>query len=375
MTKAPKGRAGKTIDLILEYSSDTCSDDRGRELRSILWNTIEDPMQIESSGRLSFSSRPRVEARVIADSLESVTNGMFNPEALEHLQRLDETSIFFPWKHLVMALSAIYSGSEDVQAFIDRIPQGTPPARLRPVLLRIAGLDTDAPLSSQEEAHSRRVLRASDSITEALDGLTACLAGGNEDAFADGAALAVKDMLSVDSERALQVAVWALATAFDLDFSVSVLIKRLGLVLPPSEVQRLLALALLHEAPDISLLAWIRSLRLYVSHGDAEPLEVQERLRFIGEIAILARDSSEAPDLPGDQDYLVSLQALSNQMLSETRHAMPGMVLPEQTENDVFDFLVSFADGEGLSPEPQSRHPNGKSPVESPIQFELFDMN
>jgi hypothetical protein len=372
MTKAPKRRAGKTIDLILEYFSDTCSDDRSRELRTILWNTIVDPTQLESSGRLSFDSRARTEARVVSDSLESVTNGMFNPEALEGLHALDETSIFYPWKHLVLALSAIYSGSEDMQACIDRIPQGTPPERLKPVLCRIAQLDTATRLSSQEEVHSQRVLRSSDSIGEALDGLAACVAGGNEDAFADGAALAVKDILAVDSELALQVAAWAFAKAFDLDLSVAVLVKRLGLVLPPSEVQRLLALALLPEAPEISLLAWIRSLRLYIGHGDAEPLEVRERLRLIGEIAPLARDALETTDLPADRDYMVSLEALSCQMLSEMKHAVSGMEFPAQSEDDVFDLLVSFADSDGVPRDSQSRPPAGICPPDPPVQFELF---
>ncbi len=385
MTKAPKARPGKIIDLILEFFNGTCTADRRAQVRTSLWNTIEDPAGIEALQRLSYSSQARIEARTVLDSLESVTNGMFNPEALESLEKLDANSIFYPWKLLIEALSAVYSRASDTEEHIARIPPGTPPAKLGKVLRRIAGLDTSTKLSPMEEAHCQKVLRGNNSIMEVLDNLAGCLESGNEDAFADGTALAVKDVLLVDSAVALRVAAWAFDRALDLDFSVAVLVKRLSMVLPASEVQRLLALALLPEDPDLSLLAWIRSLLCYVNNGDAANVGVQERLRLIGEVASLAAETTRASQSGGDHDYLLSLEALTARMMSEIGHALPDLALPEWSESCVFDNLASLpgtlvqttlpSPFPALIQESKRRGAKMKPPKEMPAQFDLFDMN
>ncbi len=79
------------------------------------------------------SAAPSSPLWALVDSFDAVTNGMTNPDAAERLAEIEEEA-FLPWKSLVAALRAFYA--DDAAALIDaldRIPDKSPPAALKPL--------------------------------------------------------------------------------------------------------------------------------------------------------------------------------------------------------------------------------------------------
>jgi len=91
---------------------------------------------------------------VLADAFDAATNGMAMHEAAARLSEIDEEA-FVPWKSLVRAIAALYA--EDpaaLEAAVDRIAPGTPPAALVPLFRAWLALDLDGCAAELTEASS-----------------------------------------------------------------------------------------------------------------------------------------------------------------------------------------------------------------------------
>ncbi len=153
------------------------------------------------------------EAVSVMDALESVTNGMEDPDALERMEAVSCDSPLAPWADLVRALRAFYAGEHDrMKRLLGRIPRSEAPRRIERVLLLLAGEDVPREsLGRVEKDLVRDILGEDRLLTETLAEVEHAPDAGREETFSDSAAFLARELYAADPVSSKRLFLWALA--------------------------------------------------------------------------------------------------------------------------------------------------------------------
>ncbi len=373
------GRASTLEKLFISLSQTKRGSPAYREKLGEIRASLSDPRIPTCFTVLSADCTAVAEAYAVSDALESVTNGMYDPEALAGIAEIGEDSPLYYWQRLVYALIAFYQGDRDnMHQLLEEIPDGFPPDRLKRVLFHLTGVRQIAEPSKEQRELIRKVEEDHSFIRSAVTQLKEYLEDGMEETFAETAALLVKDLAFTRSEAAKRLALTCMQAAGE--DTLSLFVEQLPLIFGEAEGNRLVALALMRESPDVSILFWIRLILRCLIKDDLSHETVEAHLSIVGDLA--ARLLDELPEEEaGEQDYdsyFERLALLTRKLEDELRRRFPS---EEGSTADPLQVplrrLAEFSLG--------SEHREVKAPAErksgkrqnrvadrNPVQLELF---
>ncbi len=334
------------------------------------------------------------ESIIVSDALESVTNGMYNPEILNRLQEIDSASPFYPWRSAVMAILAFYQSDRDnMLQLLEQLPDASPPAGLKPVLFNLCRIDTEKQLGAAatrlvDEVREDRVF-----LLSAIEQLEEYLETGLDEAFSETAMLLVQDLLSSYPQAARRLALWSMQTAAEQEFDLSFYLGRFKVMFGEVEGLRLTALALQSVEPDISLLFWLRYSIGHLSSGLVDQTELAALLSLIADIVHRLQHDGTYTQLVENVEYSKGLGSLVRKLYDEVQRHIPELQQPLQRlfespapPTDTYGWLqllidLQIADTEEYEPEEKGSTEAAVDPGRSqdparpnciPRQLELF---
>ncbi|MFW5711720.1 MAG: hypothetical protein ACOC2P_00025 [Spirochaetota bacterium] len=269
------------------------------------------------------------ESIIVSDALESVTNGMYNPDILNRLQAIDTASPFYPWRNAVMAILAFYQSDRDnMLQLLERIPDATPPAALKPVLQNLCRIDTKKQLGAAAKRLVDDVREDRVFLLSAIEQLEEYLEAGIEEAFSETAMLLVQDLLSSYPQAARRLALWSMQTAAEQEFDLSFYLRRFKVLFGEVEGLRLTALALQSVEPDISLLFWLRYSIGHLASGLVDQPELAALLSLIADILSRFQNDGTYSQLVENEEYSKGLGLLVRKLYDEVRRHLPNLQQP-----------------------------------------------
>ena len=113
---------------------------------------IDNPNRVASHTDLPDSDPVKIAACRAAERFEAATNGMDGDFAVDRGGQGESPAdrAFRPWRELTSAIEAFYRGDEAAMLEAGRrIPDGTPPAALKSLFRRLAGVESLSALLGQ----------------------------------------------------------------------------------------------------------------------------------------------------------------------------------------------------------------------------------
>ena len=389
------GRTSALEKLFVALSQTERDSSAYREKLREVRKSLSDPRIPTHFTVLSEESEAVAEAYAVSDALESVSNGMYDPEALTGIAEMSEDSPLYYWQRLVYALIAFYQGDRDnMHQLLEEIPEGFPPCGLKAVLYHLTGeRQIDEPSNAQREL-IESVEEDHSFIRSAVSQLKEYLENGMEETFAETACLLIKDLAFSRREAAMRLALTCMKAAGEE--TLSLFVEQLQLIFGEAEGNRLVALALMGESPDMSILFWIRLVLRSLMEDDLSPDTAEAHLSIVGDLAVRLLD-----ELPDDQlegtglsqaeagnadsgGYFERLALLTRKLEDELRRRFPSeerssidpLQAPlrrlaefsldsERHERELWDLAEAAAERKG------GKRRNGE-PERKPVQLELF---
>ncbi len=310
----------------------------------------------------------RKQAIVVLDALESVTNGMENPDVDGLLEELPADSPFLPWRDLIRALKAFYRGdAAGMKEHLDAIPASSPPKALERLLLHLSGVrPAEARLGRVEREIIANIRAERGPMVDAVSQITEALAVDNEAGFSDSVAFVVKELYVGEPETAKRLALWAMERIDGKETGSALFRGHMKLIFGEQEARRLAALSLMDRDPEGSLASWIR---YFVGFLEG-PLPKLEEAAALFEICRHLAEKSRSEGNGGADsaplDELISL--------FETR--FPGIV-PETVDRTdprrFFAVAAEACDSACRSPaRSESVRKRKGAAAASPVQLDLF---
>lgn len=321
----------KIEQLLLSLHTESAGSPGYRTAVEELKTLISAPHLYRNETQFQLPEEIAKESIIVSDALESVTNGMYNPEILNRLQEIDSASPFYPWRSAVMAILAFYQSDRDnMLQLLEQIPDSTPPAGLKPVLLNLSRIDTDTQLGAAakrlvDEVREDRVFLLS-AIEQLEEYLESCI----EEAFSETAMLLVQDLLSSYPQAARRLALWSMHTAAEQEFDLSFYLSRFKVMFGEVEGLRLTALALQSAEPDISLLFWLRYSIGHLASGLVDQSELAALLSLIADIVNRFQSDGTYTQLVENEEYSRGLGSLVRKLYDEVRRHLPDLQQPLQ---------------------------------------------
>jgi hypothetical protein len=298
-----------TLALIRDYLK---SDGTGTEQwKSVLETRIGDPtlfFQFQST----FPGHPAVrEAFVVYDALETVTNGIHDPDILEGLSMIKETSPFFCWKNLILGLSALYHGEQTTaQKFSGLIPSYAAVGSLKPFF---TGFQTEKIRTLAEDPLFAPFFDDSSSLAESyLAQLSEESQAGLWDEYAATALCFLKDFSGQDYPWYRDFCVQVMIILADEDGPFEDFLQGLYPIFSKAVSLAWAAASLFSIDPETGLIYFLQSMTMYCSDKNAMMLN-----RELGDLL----DSYSSLDGQGHfyQDEQ-ELRVYANDLLLELNH-------------------------------------------------------
>ncbi len=368
------GRTAKLETLFSTLAETERGSKEYRELVDKIRLSLDDPRTPTNFTVLSEEYPPISDAYAVYDALESVSNGMYDPEALDGIGNIDESSPLYYWQRLVYALIAFYQGDRDnMFQLLEEIPEAYPPSELKGVLYELSGSRSTAELDEEQRELIRKVEEDNSFIHSAVEQLEEYLEAGMEEPFSETAILLIRDLAFKHSEAAKRLALSCITMVGE--DSLSIFVEQLQLVFGESEGNRLIALALKEESPDLSILFWIRLTLRSLREEDISLETTRAYLSIVGDLAgrLLHELPEEEPEEEEHSGYYEGLSHLTRKLEDELQRHFN---LYEQSSVDTFaeplrrlsEFAIEVEQKRRVSSGPTDTSARKKSPV----QLELF---
>jgi hypothetical protein len=329
--KSSKKRAAQFDSLLETYLRSSNSAQRRQEAGRKLAAHISHPAQLRSSPLLTEDNQLVRHSYIISDAFEAVTNGMYNPGALERLEEIPAGSPLQPWKTAVYAVLAFYQGdTENMQALLQQLPQETPPAALAAPLRRLAGVGRHPSPGPRERELLDAVAADPSFIRSAASQLRECLSYDMAETFAETSLLLVRELAADHPLAAKRLALWSMKTAAIRGYALELYPSQLEHSFGSTEGMRLAAMALRESDPDIALLFLIRCLLQHMREDDLSPASLAAYFSLIADWAEELEESLSAEEETpsGDEnrgitEYMRGLASLTSKLEAETRKRYP----------------------------------------------------
>lgn len=257
------------------------------------------------------------ESEIIADALDSVTNGMYDPGVLMKLELIKEDSPFSSWKYGILAINCFYSGKrEQMMDAINEISDDTPVHNIKNFLTQnLKGSYSEASfenLASLLYPGNRDIQLLVESIEEALE-------NSFEDVLTDSTELLMKELKNSNRELAEETLIKIYEEAHEREIPVEGLIHRLGPVLGKGESFRMAAVSYVFYKPVLSLEYWVKSLKEVFKKADREDIEQYLIIiREITETLIKKTPDLQITSLREDVEALFNLEGLSPALMKKS---------------------------------------------------------
>ncbi|MBI9109201.1 MAG: hypothetical protein JEZ04_20820 [Spirochaetales bacterium] len=198
---------------------------------------------------------------IVSDAFEAVTNGMHNPEAMIRLEKLEKAESFDQWKLLIRAVDAFYSQDfQTLEDCLEKIPSDSLAGSLKPVLYHMSGQkQLNRKPTFNEEKLIKRVTEDSRFLVSAAAQLTESIEYSG-DLFIETASLLIKEIKVNNPEASERLALWCFSVCFEYSFDEEPLADNVLMLYGQAEGLRLIALSLMEEDPESSLICFTRAL-------------------------------------------------------------------------------------------------------------------
>lgn len=240
-----------------------------------------DPLYVSSTDALPDKDPLKIEARVIADCFEAVTNGMYDDNILAILEKIEENAFFADWRYLTEFLYYYYKGdSKKAVEAKEKILLTSIPALILPLLTVLAkktSIETEA-LSKSKKDLFEKIVKDNFVLQEKLSKAVFFLGTEAEEEFTDAITMIVSDISSKNINTSKTISVWALRQFFSKELAPEQFIENMRLIFGETEAFRLSALSLMEEDAELSLFFWLKSAismlkRSVPCGGDAAEIE------------------------------------------------------------------------------------------------------
>ncbi len=264
----------------------TAEEKNKAELKQSIIRILRDPGEIIRSGILDTAHPLYLNAQLVDDALESVTNGMEDPALMELLLKVPDDSIVGPWKRAVLAIQAFYHGNRtDLSMHRNHIPEGTPPGKLANLAGDILqGKYTSEKADTGVHRFAADILQSPDYIGAAGEQMEEALEMGMADLFCETAAMLLRDIEREYPAEAADFAVWAFSRLAAEDQSLMSLLKRFRPLFGEPETYRLAALGVLEEDADAALFFWLKYITCQLEENLPEKETLAAALTIAAEI-------------------------------------------------------------------------------------------
>lgn len=214
---------------------------------------LTSPLQVTESHLLDDDHPLKVQAYIVLDAFESVTNGMENHQAMEELQRLDAHSVFHPWKVFILALQAFYREDDTTcRQLLQSLPTGTP--------LHALAQDLLGESAATPKRKLRQLWSVDPAYRECLEQVESTAYPENQLYFLD-TLLESRPLWEGQSEAARIVfARWVMHLVLARNLCVKQTVKALIRVVGRWEAERAVALALFRDSIEAACVFLARSL-------------------------------------------------------------------------------------------------------------------
>ncbi|SRR6056297_789240 len=289
------------------------------------------------------------ESIIVSDALESVTNGMYNPEILNRLQTITPESPFYPWKCAVPAILAFYQSDRDnMLQLLEKIPDTSPPAALKAILQRLGTKETEIQLNSASSALVEAVREDQGFLGSAIEQLQEYLDSQLEEAFSETSMLLVQDLLSSYPQAARRLALWSMKTAAEQEYDLSFFLGRFEAMFGEVEGLRLTAIALHPVEPDVSILFWLRFTIGHLSSGLVSQTELAAILFLVGDIIKELKSDGTFEQLVDTHEYSRGLTSLVNKLVDEVQLHFQNLEYPleplfNSSIKNTYEWLLQLA--------------------------------
>ncbi|MDX9800136.1 MAG: hypothetical protein RBT69_02225 [Spirochaetia bacterium] len=362
-----------TIKSILSQLGGSRSETR-KDLENLLNNYFIDPCYISCTDALKENDLLKIEAQIVFDAFEAVTNGMHDDETISQLSQISPDSFFSDWRYLTESLYNIYRNSlEDASGALEKIKPGSIPALLLPllhVLIDKTGISITEELSEVENTLLREINRENRNFTLNLDLCISNLEEGKEDSFADSVTLIITDIFPKDPGAAENIAVWALKQLFSRDMSPELLIENIKLVFGETNSLKLRALALMDEDRELSLLFWIKTAISLLRKNSSDSVTIEAYLEIIEDLKLSGRKSDNREDNPDDALIAGQIENLFIVLDRELQLRYPQ--LSSRAESSAAEETAETAAEDKISTKTAVKKSTEKNKQLQPLQLELF---
>ncbi|MDZ7792468.1 MAG: hypothetical protein U5P10_01885 [Spirochaetia bacterium] len=285
-----------------------------------LKNLITSPYLYRDDTKFKLPEGMAEESIIVSDALESVTNGMYNPEVLNRLQEITGDSPFYPWKNAVLSILSYYQSDRDnMLQLLEQIPAESPPAVLKPILLHLSRVDTATPPASCAHDLIEAVREDRAFLQSAVEQLSEYLEDQLEEAFNETAMLLVQDLLPSYPQAARRLALWSMQTAAEQEHDLSFILGRFKIMFGEVEGLRLTAIALQSIEPDISILFWLRYAIGNLASGLVTQTELAALLSLIADIIQNFQRDDTYLQLYENREYSRGLTSLVKKLYDEVQ--------------------------------------------------------
>lgn len=222
-----------------------------------------DPIYVSSTDALPDRDPLKIEARVIADCFEAVTNGMYDDNILAILEKIEEDAFFADWRYFTEFLYYYYKGDQKkaIETKYKILPTSIP-ALMLPLLAVLvketSHIETEA-LSESKKNLFTKIEKDNFALQEKLSKAVFFLETEAEEEFTDIITMIVSDMFSKNRNISKTISVWALRQFFSKELEPEQFIENMRLIFGETEAFRLSALALMEEDAELSLFFWLKS--------------------------------------------------------------------------------------------------------------------
>ena len=342
----------------------------------------------------------KVDARIVSDAFEAVTNGMYDDDVLKELSKVSESSFFADWKYLTESLYSFYN-EDFIKAgeHFRKIAEDSIPYLTAPVFYKIISkekISTISGLSNTENHFINNIIKDNIAVKSSLNQIETNLKSGQEDRFTDNITLLLSDICAKDRQLSKKLAAWGLKQLSLNDMSPSLLLENLKLIFGESESFRLTAVAFKDEDPELSLLFFIKSALIQIRNKSADKMQIESYIDIFRDLLIeIKHDKIDAEEDSDDEmtEQLNNIltviereinilypellsgsikQEVLNQHNSEPQHQKTGTDTASEIKNKAEKIIsVQPADKNTDNKKPAPSSKTDKD-AENPVQLELF---
>jgi hypothetical protein len=216
---------------------------------------------LQSQAEHLADSHPlKQQALVVMDAIESVTNGMENPDVFDKLSDIPQDSPFQAWVSFISAVQAFYRGdAEEMTRKLDEIPSNSPPKALDKVLRHLSSIDSyEKPLKGIERQLIQSVGNPGGVLSDTLLLISEALEQNQEEIFSDAVAYLAKELYGSMPDLSKRLFLWAFSVLSEKGWSEDIISAHGRLIFGVPESERLRSLSFFDTAPEEALVHWSR---------------------------------------------------------------------------------------------------------------------